>query len=32
MGEIYDHDFQEWREKLLVSQSNDIKLKDASKA
>jgi cephalosporin hydroxylase len=32
MGEIYDHDFQEWREKLLLSQSNDIKLKAASKA
>ena len=32
MGEIYDHDFQEWREKLLVSQSNDIRLKGASKA
>jgi cephalosporin hydroxylase len=30
MGEIWDLDFQEWRKKLLASQSKDIQFKDLS--
>ena len=31
MGKIWDLDFQEWRKKLLASQSNDVKLKSSSR-
>lgn len=31
MGKIWDLDFQEWRKKLLTSQSNDVKLKSSSR-
>ena len=30
MGKIWDLDFQEWRKKLLASQSKDIQFKDSS--
>jgi hypothetical protein len=31
MGKIWDLDFQEWRKKLLASQSNDVKLNSSSR-
>jgi cephalosporin hydroxylase len=30
MGKIWDLDFQEWRKKLLASQSKDIQFKNSS--